>query len=102
MPSCTKSSLEQQLSSLIGAVFDILKAPSLPTTHPTRTYDLLLWITQIQQLPLNILRPLRQDILQILQRAIGGGYPKAQAILDGLKVRASYLVNRDSLLILLL
>ncbi|KAF5330269.1 hypothetical protein D9758_014451 [Tetrapyrgos nigripes] len=82
---------EQQLGSLLGAAFDILQTPSLPTPHSSRTYDLLLWIMQTQQVPLNVLQPLRQDIMQVLQRAICRGYPKEQALLDGLKMLAHLL-----------
>ncbi|KAK7469373.1 hypothetical protein VKT23_003848 [Stygiomarasmius scandens] len=75
-----------QLSSLFGVVLDILAAPSLSTPHSNRTYALLLWLLQAQQLPINVLRRRRQDILHVLQRAINGSYILERTKLDGLRI----------------
>ncbi|THV03877.1 hypothetical protein K435DRAFT_962215 [Dendrothele bispora CBS 962.96] len=82
---------DQQLGSFLGAVFDILTAPTLPTPHFNRTYALLLWLLQVQQLPLDILRRFREETFQVLRRAIGGSYPKEATRLDGLKIVEHFL-----------
>lgn len=85
---------EDRLRGLVQTVVEILKAPTLPTPNPRKTYTLAAAVLQVQRLPEHILAPHAADISAVLIRGLNGDLGregKKGATWECLGVRRGYI-----------
>lgn len=85
----TSIPLENDIHSLLNEAIHLALAPSLPTANCSKTWLLSITILCDSKVPLSYLSLRIQDIVRILDRAIGGRYGNNSSEISevGLKVR---------------
>jgi len=81
--------LDEQLSEILTDILAIPLAESLPTPNARKTWQLSIWILQMQRLPTAVLTPAASRIAYAIRRGMDGELGregKQGAASDGLKV----------------
>ncbi|KAK7048529.1 GLOBIN domain-containing protein [Favolaschia claudopus] len=87
------------LKTMLHELLTLGSAPSIPHPASRRIWTLVVWIISVQNLPSEVVSPVKRDIVSVLSRALEGEIGKDQAKLDGLQATSQLLKQHPSVFI---